>query len=46
MVMLKGTPFSDISHQFFITILYALVSNGLAIWSYKKLANLYLYDYP
>jgi ABC-2 type transport system permease protein len=36
MVMLKGATFSDISFQFFVIILYAIILNGLAVWSYKK----------
>jgi ABC-2 type transport system permease protein len=36
MVMLKGASFSDISFQFFIIILYAIILNALAVWSYKK----------
>lgn len=36
MVMLKGATFSDISFQFFVIIFYAIILNGLAVWSYKK----------
>jgi ABC-2 type transport system permease protein len=36
MVMLKGATLSDISTPFFIIGLYAIVLNGLAVWSYKK----------
>jgi ABC-2 type transport system permease protein len=36
MVLLKGASFSDISRSFFIIVLYAIVLNGFAIWSYKK----------
>lgn len=36
MVMLKGSSFSDILPQFFKTLLYALIMNGLAVCSYKK----------
>lgn len=36
MVMLKGSGFIDILPQLLKTILYALVMNGLAVWSYKK----------
>ncbi|MBL0013542.1 MAG: ABC transporter permease [Flavobacterium sp.] len=36
MVMLKGASFSDISRQFYIILLYAIVLNGFAVWSYKK----------
>ncbi len=36
MVMLKGSGFVDILPQLGKTILYALIMNGLAVWSYKK----------
>ena len=36
MVMLKGSNIQDIMPQFFKTLLYAFVMNGLAVWSYKK----------
>ncbi len=36
MVMLKGSSFTDILPQFGKTLLYAVVMNGLAVWSYKK----------
>ena len=36
MVMLKGSSFTDILPQMIKTLLYALVMNGLAVWSYKK----------
>ncbi|GGG98418.1 ABC transporter permease [Polaribacter pacificus] len=36
MVMLKGSGFMDIVPQLSKTLLYALVMNGLAVWSYKK----------
>ncbi len=36
MVMLKGSSFKDILPQMIKTLLYALVMNGLAVWSYKK----------
>jgi drug efflux transport system permease protein len=36
MVMLKGATLSDILPQLLKTIVYAIVMNGLAIWSYKK----------
>ncbi len=36
MVMLKGSSFTDILPQFSKTLLYALIMNGLAVWSYKK----------
>lgn len=36
MVMLKGAGFMDILPQLLKTILYALIMNALAVWSYKK----------
>ena len=36
MVMLKGAGLQDIYPQIFKTLVYALVMNGLAAWSYKK----------
>lgn len=36
MVMLKGSGLGDILPQFVKTLLYALVMNGLAVWSYRK----------
>ncbi len=36
MVMLKGASLSDILPQLLKTLVYAIVMNGLAIWSYKK----------
>ncbi|MAU16150.1 MAG: ABC transporter permease [Muricauda sp.] len=36
MVMLKGSGFMDILPQLSKTLLYALVMDGLAVWSYKK----------
>ena len=36
MVMLKGSGFVDILPQLTKTLLYALIMNGLAVWSYKK----------
>jgi ABC-2 type transport system permease protein len=38
MVMLKGAGVMDILPQLIKTFLYALVMNGLAVWSYKKTA--------
>ena len=38
MVMLKGSGFVDILPQLLKTLLYALLMNGLAVWSYKKTA--------
>ncbi|GGK37181.1 MULTISPECIES: ABC transporter permease [Flavobacteriaceae] len=36
MVMLKGSNFTDILPQFTKTLAYAIIMNGLAVWSYKK----------
>lgn len=36
MVMLKGSSFVDIIPQFTKTLIYAVIMNGLAVWSYKK----------
>jgi len=36
MVMLKGSGLADILPQLTKTLLYAIVMNGLAVWSYKK----------
>lgn len=36
MVMLKGSNLSDITPQFLKTATYALLMNGLAMWSYRK----------
>lgn len=36
MVMLKGSGFMDILPQLLKTLLYALMVNGLAVWSYQK----------
>ncbi|WP_431134117.1 ABC transporter permease [Psychroserpens mesophilus] len=36
MVMLKGSGFADILPQISKTIVFALIMNGLAVWSYKK----------
>ncbi|MDP3311780.1 ABC transporter permease [Lutibacter sp.] len=36
MVMLKGADFNDILPQFFKTLGFAILMNGLAVWSYKK----------
>lgn len=36
MVMLKGSGFMDILPQLIKTLLYAIIMNGLAVWSYKK----------
>ncbi len=37
MVMLKGSSFMDILPQLLKTLGYAIVMNGLAVWSYKKI---------
>jgi len=37
MVMLKGAAFSDISKPFFMILIYAILLNGIAVWSYKKI---------
>ena len=36
MVMLKGASVIDILPQLSKTLLYAIIMNGLAVWSYKK----------
>jgi len=36
MVMLKGSGFNDIVTQLVKTLIYAVIMNGLAVWSYKK----------
>lgn len=36
MVMLKGSGFMDILPQIIKTLVYGLIMNGLAVWSYKK----------
>ena len=36
MVLLKGATLTDILPQFLKTLLYAIVMNGLALWSYRK----------
>lgn len=36
MVMLKGASITDITPQLLKTLLYAIIMNGLAVWSYKK----------
>ncbi|WP_089884958.1 ABC transporter permease [Kriegella aquimaris] len=38
MVMLKGADLQDIYPQVIKTLLYALIMNGLAVWSYKKVS--------
>ncbi len=39
MARLIGTKQSDISNQLIKTSIYALIMNGLAVWSYKKQAK-------
>jgi ABC-2 type transport system permease protein len=34
--MLKGSGFSDIFPHLLKTLFYAMIMNGLAVWSYKK----------
>lgn len=36
MVMLKGSGFTDIFPQLWKTAVFAIVMNGLAVWSYRK----------
>jgi len=36
MVMLKGSGLNDILPQLIKTTIYAVIMNGLAVWSYKK----------
>ncbi|MEZ4840584.1 MAG: ABC transporter permease [Flavobacteriaceae bacterium] len=36
MVLLKGSGFNDILPQFLKTLTYAILMNGLAVWSYRK----------
>ncbi|WP_339649618.1 ABC transporter permease [uncultured Salegentibacter sp.] len=36
MVLLKGSGLKDIFPQLWKTVLYAILMNGLAVWSYKK----------
>ena len=38
MVMLKGASLQDILPQLLKTLAYAVVMNGLAVWSYKKVS--------
>jgi ABC-2 type transport system permease protein len=37
-VLLKGATFSEISFQFFVIVLYAVILNGIAVCSYKKVS--------
>lgn len=36
MVMLKGSGLSEMTPQLIKTVIYAVVMNLLAVWSYKK----------
>lgn len=36
MVLLKGSTFKDVSLHFLIMIIYGVIINSLAIWSYRK----------
>jgi ABC-2 type transport system permease protein len=36
MIMLKGSGFMEISHNFFILIIYAVLALSIATWQYKK----------
>ena len=36
MVVLKGSGFADISHHMLIMLIFAIILNGWAIYSYKK----------
>ncbi|HCX23237.1 MAG: ABC transporter permease [Flammeovirgaceae bacterium] len=38
LVLLKGAGFADITKQFAIVAIYALIINGLAIWNYRKVS--------
>ncbi len=38
MVLLKGSDITNILPQLLKTLLYALIMNGLAVWSYKKVS--------
>ena len=38
MVLLKGAAFSDISFQFLVIAGYAVILNGIAVWTYKKVS--------
>jgi len=37
-VLLKGSEFADVAYQFKTTAVLAVVFNGLAIWSYRKIS--------
>jgi ABC-2 type transport system permease protein len=36
MVLLKGSTFADISHDFFALVIYAVFVLSLAVWRYRK----------
>jgi ABC-2 type transport system permease protein len=36
LVLLKGAGFQDIKNNFFSVLTYAVVANGLAVWTYRK----------
>lgn len=36
LVLLKGAQFADIRQNFFTVLTYAVVVNGLAVWTYRK----------
>jgi ABC-2 type transport system permease protein len=38
LVLLKGSGFQDIRHNFFTVLSYAVIANGLAVWTYRKRA--------
>jgi len=38
MVLLKGSDFSDISHQFYSLVVFAVAMASLAVWRYRKTA--------
>lgn len=38
LVLLKGSGFHDIRYNFFTVLSYAVVANGLAVWTYRKRA--------
>ena len=38
LVLLKGADFKDIQVNFFTVLTYAIASNGLAVWTYRKRA--------
>jgi ABC-2 type transport system permease protein len=38
LVLLKGAGFQEIKTNFFTVLAYAVVANGLAVWTYRKRA--------